>query len=533
MSKSLLIIFLLFAFTRTQDIEDRKVVCYYTSWSVYRTNQFVFKPSQINPFLCTHLIYAFGAFDKDNKIKPFDEFQDKTRGGYKEVTNIKSFNKDLKVLLAMGGGREGSKNFSPISGSAERRSQFSKNLLKYLRDNNFDGVSLDWQYPAFKEGSRPEDKENYVELVKALQNEFTSEAQNRNVTQLLISITVPAREEYIERGYDLENLQKFADVINLAAYDYHYPYEPAIYHHSPLYPLPEEVENHPNSNLNVDGTIKFIKNKGANLSKYTLGIAAYGRTFKLQNPAETDLGAASKAEGNSGSGIRAYYDVCSYMKDNRWTVKTPNATAMGPYAFRGEDWVSFDDEEIVKRKAEYSVEIGLGGLMYWTLDNDDFRGDCSGRTHPLIKAGREGLESGLNRLKAATSTTTEPPTTEANVIPEIIAMDQSNDAGIKSFSGSEVPSLRANISAIANKSASLAADILNLSNFSTTVLLDNSAGGERLARLDSIVLKEQKMKNEDTIHTFQPQYGLELGGKLNQSHFYSIKIWIINNLFNF
>lgn len=40
-------------------------------------------------------------------------------------------------------------------------------------------------------------------------------------------------------------------MINVAAYDYHYPYDPAVNHHAPLFPLPEEVEKNLNTNLNV------------------------------------------------------------------------------------------------------------------------------------------------------------------------------------------------------------------------------------------------------------------------------------------
>lgn len=29
--------------------------------------------------------------------------------------------------------------------------------------------------------------------------------------------------------------------------------------------------------------------------------------------------------------------------------------------------------------------------MFWSIDNDDFRGTCHGRPYPLIEAGKEAL----------------------------------------------------------------------------------------------------------------------------------------------
>jgi len=70
----------------TDDIQKRessnqkKVVCYYTNWSVYRPGTAKFSPQNINPYLCTHLIYAFGGLDKENGLRPYDKYQDIEQG---------------------------------------------------------------------------------------------------------------------------------------------------------------------------------------------------------------------------------------------------------------------------------------------------------------------------------------------------------------------------------------------------------------------------------------------------------------------
>lgn len=49
---------------------------------------------------------------------------------------------------------------------AERRREFVKNSIKFLRKNHFDGLDLDWEYPAFRDGGKPRDKDNYASLVQ-------------------------------------------------------------------------------------------------------------------------------------------------------------------------------------------------------------------------------------------------------------------------------------------------------------------------------------------------------------------------------
>ncbi|XP_014276726.1 chitinase-3-like protein 1 [Halyomorpha halys] len=510
-----LILTALLAVCISQNIEDKKVVCYYTSWSVYRTNQFVFKPTQINPFLCTHLIYAFGAFDKDDGVKPFDEYQDITKGGYRDVTNIKTFNNELKVLLGLGGWREGSKNFSPIAASPDRRTSFSKNLLQYLRTHNFDGVNLDWQFPSFRDGSQPEDLENYVELVKALNEEFSNEEVPSDKSKLIISITVPSKVEYIEKGFDLEKLQMFCDFINIAAYDYHFAYEPVVNHHAALYPLPEETGDHPNAELNVDFTIKYIVGKGATLEKYILGIPVYGRSFKLKNATINNLGAPAKAQGTRQSGLRAYYDICkNVMNDKKWIVNYPNTMAMGPYTHKGEEWVGYDDEEISRRKAEFSVENGMSGIMFWTLDNDDFLGECSSRNYPIIQAGREGLEKALIARNNSITTTPVPV-----VIEEVAVIV--NETGTPANGSEREQKSLFNISDVT---------INNITEFNRVIELEDPSDGTVKGYLNRIALSKQIVSE---LATLKPDFNLELASKSNGSVYYTIKLWIINNIFNF
>ncbi|XP_055626232.1 mucin-2 isoform X1 [Toxorhynchites rutilus septentrionalis] len=389
---------------------NQRVVCYYTNWSVYRPGTAKFNPQNINPYLCTHLIYSFGGFTKENALKPYDKYQDIEQGGFAKFTGLKTYNKNLKTMLAIGGWNEGSSRFSPMVGDAERRSQFVKNAIKFLRQNHFDGLDLDWEYPAFRDGSKPKDRENYAQLVQELREEFDRESSKTGRPRLLLTMAVPAGIEYIEKGYDVVKLNKYLDWFNLLTYDYHSAYEPAVNHHSPLFSLEEPSEYNFDTELNIDYSIKFYLNAGAEREKLVLGIPTYGRSYTLYNPDATEIGSPADGPGEQGDATRekgylAYYEICTAVKeDPEWTVVQPNPKAMGPYAFKGNQWVGYDDEAIARKKAKYVAENGLGGIMFWSIDNDDFRGTCHGKPYPIIEAAKETLlastDVGVNDIAA-------------------------------------------------------------------------------------------------------------------------------------
>jgi chitinase len=79
-------------------------VCYYTNWSQYRPKHGKFLPEDIEPDLCTHIIFAFGWLKK-GKLSSFesnDETKDGKVGLYERIMSLKKASPKLKVLLAIG-----------------------------------------------------------------------------------------------------------------------------------------------------------------------------------------------------------------------------------------------------------------------------------------------------------------------------------------------------------------------------------------------------------------------------------------------
>nr|CAD7197331.1 unnamed protein product [Timema douglasi] len=463
---------------------SKRVVCYYTNWSVYRPGTAKFSPQNINPYLCTHLIYAFGGLSRENGLRPYDKYQDIEQGivghedlvmalierreggwaqllspigvvvcptvfkrvvcrgggypkfiglktydkqatsGYAKFTGLKTYNKQLKTMLAIGGWNEGSARFSSLVADEERRAEFVKNVIRFLRQNHFDGLDLDWEYPAFRDGGKPRDRDNYAMLVQELREEFDRETAKTGRPRLLLTMAVPAGIEYIDKGFDVPKLNRYLDFMNILSYDYHSAFEPSVNHHSPLFPLEEDSEYNFDSQLSIDYTINHYLELGADRDKLVLGIPTYGRSYTLFNPLANEVGAPADGPGEQGDATRekgylAYYEICEFLQSDEWKVEKPNPNAMGPYAYKGNQWVGYDDEDIVRLKARYVSENNLGGIMFWAIDNDDFRGKCHGRPYPLIEAAKEAMlkSSGLSNEVVSSNRKQRPrprPTSATN-----------------------------------------------------------------------------------------------------------------------
>ncbi|XP_037074482.1 chitinase-3-like protein 1 [Pollicipes pollicipes] len=396
----------------------KRVVCYYANWSVYRLGLAKYVPANINPYLCTHLVYAFGGFDDDFQLQPFDKYQDIEKGGYARFNGLKQYNKGLRTLLALGGWNEGSGRFSEMVADPDYRSTFTLSVIRYLRQYNFDGLDLDWEYPGSRAGSDFTDKENYATLCEELRTAFEAESLQTNRPALLLTVAVPAGISNIEKGFDVPRLNAVVDFFNILAYDYHASTEALTDHHAPLLAAPGTSEFDYRSELNVDYTVRFYLKSGADRRKLVVGIPTYGRSYTLLDENFSGLQAAAEKAGTKGKstkedGYLSFYEICEHVAVDEWKVFRPYPDAMGPYATSGKQWVGYDDEFIARKKAEYVRDNRLGGIMFWSIDNDDFRGRCSGKPYPLIEAAKEAFLAPApgDLPKQAKGPTPPPPAT--------------------------------------------------------------------------------------------------------------------------
>lgn len=117
----------------------------------------------------------------------------------------------------------------------------------------------------------------------------------------------------------------------------------------------------------------------------------YGRSFTLASETQNGLNAPAYERGLPGPytkepGSLGYNEICEALAhQGGWNIVfDPNH--MVPYAWKGNQWIGYDDIESIKLKTKLASVMNLGGAMVWSIETDDFKGTCHGQRHPLIRA---------------------------------------------------------------------------------------------------------------------------------------------------
>jgi len=292
-----------------------------------------------------------------------------------------------KAMIAIGGSSQSAK-YVQMSQTQADRNTFVDGVIAFLEKYHFDGIMLDWQYPA-----SDTEAQNFISLLDKFDEKFAG-------TSFIMGTTGAPLKAAIDNGYHVPKIIDYLDFIHVLTYDFHGQWDSKTGYAAPI----AEQEN----------SLELWTERGAPIHKLLMSMPLFARTWKLSDPADNEKGASTTGPGSAGpytqtAGMLSYNELCTSMRSapNDWVVRRDtNEPAI--YAVHGHDWISFEDPKTIKEKVNKVTKAGYGGIVVYALSNDDFHGDCGGTKFPLLRAVNEGLDHS-DVVGPVTTTTTKNP----------------------------------------------------------------------------------------------------------------------------
>jgi chitinase len=344
-----MILFFLFAFALLSNsfAQNKKLVIGYYNW-----DNSAYPHSAIDFSNLTHLCHAF--------IWPAAD-------GYLDASEIALYpslistahSNGVKVLVSIGGYGTAAqtKGFKDMVNNATARATFIKNLVDFIKANNYDGADFDLEYPGSSE------RANFATLLIDVRAAF----KTNNIP--LLSAAVPASDW--NGGYDVAKIKDVLDWIGIMTYDFTGPWDPVgttAYHNSALYTAGKQ-------DYSIDNSVSSWYDKGMPKSKICIGMPFYGY---LINASDILSGITS----TSGEKSLSYNTIASsYLNNSDWEYKFDNSTK-NPYLRNKAHTqiITFDDTTSTRLKCEYVNNKSLAGTIIWKIAQS-----YNGKTNPLLE----------------------------------------------------------------------------------------------------------------------------------------------------
>ena len=113
--------------------------------------------------------------------------------------------------------------------------------VSFLRQWNFDGLDIDYEYPVDVGGVQT-DKVGFTELLRELKEAMEPRG-------LKLTVAVAADPKKVDAGYEVAKISELVDAVHLMTYDMYGSWESNVDHHAPL---------RGNDKLTVDQALVFL-----------------------------------------------------------------------------------------------------------------------------------------------------------------------------------------------------------------------------------------------------------------------------------
>eukprot|EP00249_Psilotum_nudum_P017998 c26592_g1_i1 orf=133-1260(+) len=307
----------------------------------------------------THILYAFASMDNSTfVVQPSSDDDDQIASF---SATVRRSNPSVKTLISIGGGGSNADAFSTMASDSSSRQIFIQSSINLANQNGFDGLDLDWEFPQSNT-----DMDNLGILFSEWRQAATS---NSSTTPFLLTAAVHYNVTISdsESTYPVESISENLDWINLMEYDLHGSWEPhKTGEHTALY------DTTPNGELCINYGVTHWLAAGLPSQRGALGLAMYGRTWYLQDPAQHGVGAPATGAG-PGDGTYTYDEIQQFKQSSNVSCEDDNTTKSA-YCYGGTSngtlWVGYDDTTTIGVKVEYLKSEQLRGYAFWSLNSD-------------------------------------------------------------------------------------------------------------------------------------------------------------------
>ncbi|KAJ3362005.1 hypothetical protein GGF32_006747 [Allomyces javanicus] len=278
----------------------------------------------------------------------------------------------MKLILSVGGWIW-SDNFSDAFASSSGRAQAVKSATSLMETYGFDGLDIDWEFPATKKDGNPtftyrnDDHVNFASFLE--EAKYTWNKGGHKDWELTAALTGFVFAGSKDAWARIANALDYGLVM---AYEYQHNQD-RTWSGGALQAGPgdsaDEIKN------TVDSGLKSFVASGFPKSKLVMGIPLYGigwSNIPPSGPFRDNIQGFGYSVKNAATTTPTAYNtlMTQFLRNTKgWTSTNDKARVTNVY-YNGSTVWFMDTPDTVKEKAKYAASNGYGGLMLWNSNQD-------------------------------------------------------------------------------------------------------------------------------------------------------------------